>query len=87
MERQLTLRMPAKLAEKLERAARRLRRTRSAVVRAALEQFLDIEGLELNLPPIERVRDLLGRVKSGTPDLGQRHREYLLKRLRHHHGR
>ncbi len=86
MERQLTLRMSAELAQKLERAAQRLRRKRSEVVRAALEQFLDMESLESDLPPIERVRDLLGRVESGIPDLGQRHREYLLKRLRRHHG-
>jgi hypothetical protein len=32
--------------------------------------------------PIECVRDLLGRVESGVPDLGQRHRDYLLKRVR-----
>ncbi len=40
MERQLTLRMLAELAQKLERAARQLRRRRSEVVRLALEQFL-----------------------------------------------
>ncbi len=81
MERQLTLRMPEDLAKKLERAARRLRRKRSEVVRLALEQFLDSAPSEMR--PIERVRDLLGRVESGLPDLGQRHRDYLLKRLRH----
>jgi hypothetical protein len=64
----------------LERAARRLRRKRSEVVRLALEQFLDAS---LEMRPIERVRDLLGRVESGLPDLGQHHRDYLLKRLRH----
>jgi hypothetical protein len=32
--------------------------------------------------PIERVRDLLGRIESGLPDLGQRHRDYLIRRLR-----
>jgi len=79
MEHQLTLRMPEELAQKLERAARRLRRKRSEVVRLALEQFLD----SAPSGPIERVRDLLGRVESGLPDLGQRHRDYLLKSLRH----
>jgi hypothetical protein len=32
--------------------------------------------------PIELVQDLLGTTASGIPDLGQRHRDYLLKRLR-----
>lgn len=79
MESQLTLRLPAALARKLERSARRLRRKRSDVVRQALEQFL---GSEPEIRPIERVRDLLGRIESGVPDLGQRHREYLVRRLR-----
>jgi len=80
MGQQLTLRMPVALAEKLERVARRLRRKRSEVVRLVLEQFLDAS---LEMRPIERVRDLLSRVESGLPDLGQHHRDYLLKRLRH----
>jgi predicted DNA-binding protein len=83
MERQLTLRMPVDLAKKLERTARRLRRKRSEVVRLALEQFLDGGDLSPDMHPIERVRDLLGRIESGLPDLGQRHRDYLLKRLRY----
>lgn len=80
MEHQLTLRLPTDLAEKLERSARRLRRSRSEVVRLALEHFLNGQS---EARPIERVRDLLGHVESGLPDLGQRHRAYLLKRLRH----
>jgi metal-responsive CopG/Arc/MetJ family transcriptional regulator len=79
MDSQLTLRLSGDLAEKLERSARRLKRKRSDVVRQALEQFLDTEP---EIRPIERVRDLLGRVESGVPDLGQRHREYLIRRLR-----
>ncbi len=81
MGRQLTVRMSDELAAKLEAAARRLRRRRSEVVRLALERFLQ-DVLEDSggepLRPIERVRDLLGRMESGVPDLGQRHREYLL---------
>jgi Arc/MetJ-type ribon-helix-helix transcriptional regulator len=79
MERQLTMRLPAQLAAKLERSAKRHRRKRSDVVRRALEQYLDSEP---EVRPIERVRDLLGRVQSGIPDLGQRHRDYLIRRLR-----
>ena len=85
MGRQLTVRMSDELAAKLEEAARRLRRRRSEIIRLALERFLrdvleDWEGEPLR--PIERVRDLLGRMESGIPDLGQRHREYLIERLR-----
>jgi len=79
MERQLTMRLPADLAAKLERTARRSKRKRSEVVRQALEHFLDTEP---EVRPIERVRDLLGSVASGRPDLGRRHRDYLIRRLR-----
>jgi predicted transcriptional regulator len=79
MGEQLSVRLPAELAEALDRAAKQLRRKRSDVVRLALEQYL--EGTEER--PIDRVRDLLGRYESGAPDLGQHHREYLIKRLRH----
>jgi len=79
MDSQLTLRLPGVLTERLERSARRLKRKRSEVVRLALEQFLDSEP---EIRPIERVRDLLGGVESGVPDLGQRHREHLIRRLR-----
>jgi len=79
MERQLTLRLPADLAAKLEQSARRLRRKRSEVVREALEHYLESE---LEVRPIDRVRDLLVSVASGRHDLGHRHREYLLRRLR-----
>jgi len=79
MDSQLTLRLPEALSEKLKRSARHLKRKRSDVVRLALEQFLDTEP---EIRPVERVRDLLGRVESGVPDLGQRHREHLIRRLR-----
>jgi predicted DNA-binding protein len=79
MESQLTLRLPGALREKLERTATRLKRKRSDVVRLALEQFLETEP---DIRPVERVRDLLGRVESGVPDLGQNHREHLIRRLR-----
>ena len=54
---------------------RRAGRKRSDRVRQALGQF---QGTR----PIDLVRDLLGAVESGLPDLGQRRREHLLSKLR-----
>ena len=82
LEQQLTLRLPAALAARLKRISARMKRTRSEVVRLALEQFLDGEGVLPHGRPIDLVRDLIGSVESGLPDVGQRHREYLLRRLR-----
>ena len=78
MSAQLSLRLPEDLMERLEAAARRHRRTRSEIVRMAIEHFLDSEFADR---PIDHVRDLLGAIETGIPDLGERHREYLLKRL------
>ena len=75
---QLTVHLPTDLARQLDLAAKRLRRSRSDLIREALDRFL-VEQAEVR--PIERVRDLLGRIESGVPDLGQHHREYLLQRL------
>ena len=66
MEHQLTVRLSADLSERLDLAAKRLARKRSDVVRLALEQFL---SAQVETRPIEQVRDLLGRVESGLPDL------------------
>ena len=85
MERQLTLRMPATLAAKLDKVSRHTRRRRSEIVRLALEQFLSEADAKGDPRPIDLVRDLLGSTESGVPDLGQRHRDYLLKRLRRAH--
>jgi hypothetical protein len=57
-----------------------MRRKRSEVARLALEQFLETD---IEFRPIERVRDLLGTVESGLPDLGERSRDYLKARIRH----
>jgi metal-responsive CopG/Arc/MetJ family transcriptional regulator len=74
--------MPADLATKLDKVARHTRRKRSEIVRLAVEQFLSETETKVEHRPIELVRDLLGSMESGVPDLGQRHRDYLLKRLR-----
>ena len=79
MDSQLTLRLPGELADRLGRPAKRMQRKRSDVVRLALGQFLDSEP---EVRPIERVRDLLGGIESGVRDLGQHHRENLIRRLR-----
>lgn len=82
MERQLTVRMPDRLVEKLDREAVRRRRRRSEVIRLAVERYFEDSEAQPEVRPVDRVRDLLGSFESGIPDLGQRHREHLLDRLR-----
>lgn len=84
METQITIRLSGELFRELEAAAKRLRRSRSAVARLALDAFLsgDAEVASRSEAPIERIRDLIGSVASGTPDLGSAHREHLLSVIR-----
>lgn len=80
MEQQLSIRLPTTLAQQLEQTAKQMRRKRSDVVRLALEQYFTIATSER---PFDRVSDLVGRIESGVPDLGQNHRAHLIKRIRH----
>jgi Arc/MetJ-type ribon-helix-helix transcriptional regulator len=82
MGRQVTVRMPEDLLEKLDQQAALHRRKRSDVIRLAVERFLEEEDRAPETRPVDKVRDLLGSYESGLPDLGQRHREHLLRRLR-----
>lgn len=82
MGRQVTVRLPESLLEKLDREAAIRHRKRSEVIRLAVEQLVDTTARQALPRPIDRVRDLLGSFESGIPDLGQRHRDHLLERLR-----
>jgi predicted transcriptional regulator len=75
---QLTVRIPDDLNRALEAAAARLERKRGEIVRVALRRFLGLDGQG---KPADRVRDLLGSVDSGVPDLAEHHRQYLLETL------
>ncbi|MDP9120373.1 MAG: ribbon-helix-helix protein, CopG family [Acidobacteriota bacterium] len=55
MVTQVTARLPESLIEEMDRAAKRLRRTRADVIRQAIEYYLDdLEDLKLGL---ERLQD------------------------------
>jgi Arc/MetJ-type ribon-helix-helix transcriptional regulator len=81
MQEQITVRLPVALRAALRRASRRLRRKDSDVVRMALEAFLQ-SGARAAGKPAERVRDLIGSLESGVPDLAARHREYVLEAVK-----
>ena len=82
MKGQLTVRLTDELETGVAALARKLRRKRSDVVRIALERFIQEEGEAKGDRPYDRVKDLLGSVESGVPDLGFNHREHLKSRFR-----
>ena len=81
MSRQLTVRIPDDLSEGVALASRKLQLTPSQIVRLTLRQFLGIGASRQR--PAQRVVELLGSLDSGIPELATRHREYILKSLRH----
>jgi len=81
MEDQITIRLPRELTKALREKAASMQRKPSEVVRIAVREFLELSE-EPQEHPAERVRDLIGSLESGVPDLAVRHREYLLKKLR-----
>lgn len=84
MQAQLTVRLPEDLDREVADAAKRLRLKRSDVVRLALEQFLREPRVREEQAPYGNVKHLVGAVQSGVPDLGSRHREHLVKRIKRH---
>ena len=53
---------------------------RSDVVRLALTEYVQESD---ERPPIyERVKHLIGSINTGVPDLGARHRHYILQKLK-----
>lgn len=82
METQLTIRLPSDLSAKIRDKSRRLGLKRSDIVRLALTEFL--EGPEETSSVYDRVKHLAGSIKTGIPDLGQRHREHLIRKFRKH---
>lgn len=82
MSLQLTVRLPQDLNDGITDIARRMRLKRSDIVRMAIEKFITEFEEKGEDRPYERVRKLIGRIESGLPDLGERHREYLIERVK-----
>jgi tRNA(Phe) wybutosine-synthesizing methylase Tyw3 len=75
--------MPNELAKKLTKVARRLGLKKSDIARLAIHQYLmEAASPKEKNKPYEKVKNLIGSVSSGLPDLGQNHRTYLLNRLK-----
>jgi metal-responsive CopG/Arc/MetJ family transcriptional regulator len=79
METQITLRLSADLVKRVDRAAQAMQRSRSDVVRRAIDEFVSPAP---ERAAFDRISDLIGSVESGMPDLGTNHRDYLLRKLR-----
>ena len=78
---QLTIRMPDDQMSRIEHIAEKLGLKKSDVTRMAIKKFIE-EYDDGKVKPFAKVKHLLGVVESGVPDLGQRHRNHLIKKIR-----
>jgi Arc/MetJ-type ribon-helix-helix transcriptional regulator len=76
-ERQVSLRLPARLLTEIDRRARRRRRPRADVIRSALTAYLALPDGALERSPAERVSDLLGVVDDLPADLATNAKRHL----------
>ncbi len=79
---QLTIRMSQDYKEKMETLAQRMGLKKSDIARLALKAFIEDNLADNTKTPYDKVKHLLGTAESGIKDLGQRHREHLIKRIR-----
>jgi metal-responsive CopG/Arc/MetJ family transcriptional regulator len=84
MQSQLTVRIPEDLDREVTDAARRLQLKRSDIVRLALVRYLREPCAEEEVAPYGKVKHLIGSIRSGVSDLGTRHRQHLVSRIKRH---
>jgi Arc/MetJ-type ribon-helix-helix transcriptional regulator len=77
-----TVRMPDEYEEKINTLAKRLGLRKSDIVRLAVRRFADENLPADEKTSFQKIRDLLGTAESGISDLGRRHRDYLVKKVR-----
>jgi hypothetical protein len=79
---QITIRIPDNYGEKMSIIAKKKGVKKSDIARMALTQFIEKNLDEDEETPYEKVKHLIGIADSGIKDLGQNHREYLIKKIK-----
>jgi len=82
MQSQLTVRLSDDLAKDISNLSKRLHLKRSDIVRMALEKFFDEFHVKKENKPYDNVKNLIGTISSGIHDLGESHREHLLRKFK-----
>jgi len=78
---QLTVRVPDEYKKKIDILSENMGLKKSDIARLALRKFIDENLKEEMETPYQKVKHLLGKAESGVKDLGQNHREYLIKKI------
>ena len=68
----ISVRLKPETRKLLDRVARSQRLSRSEVVRRAIEALAQEQGTSEASEPYQALKDLIGRVRGGPPDLSER---------------
>jgi hypothetical protein len=78
---QLTIRVPEEQMTKIEHIAKKMGLKKADVTRMAIKSFIE-EYNDSAAKPFDKVKHLIGVAESGVPDLGQRHRKHLIRKIK-----
>ena len=79
---QITIRMPEEYFSKIDEIAKSSGLKRSDVTRMAIRKFLEEYSGDEETNLYRKAKHLVGVVESGIPDLGQNHRDHLIKKIK-----
>ena len=79
---QITIRMPEKYLFKIEQIAKASGLKKSDITRMAIRKFLEDYSNEEETDLFSKAKRFIGVVDSGISDLGQNHRDYLVKKIK-----
>jgi hypothetical protein len=79
---QLTIRIPDEYSSRIDILTTKMGLKKSDIARLALKEFLDENSTEEGKKPFEKIKHLLGSAESNIENLGQRHRDYLIQRIK-----
>lgn len=78
----MTIRVSDEYMRQIEEIARKMGLKKSDVARMAIKEFIDHHAGPENGHPYAEAKSLLGVAESGIKDLGQNHRQQILKNIK-----
>jgi len=74
--------MPDEYEDKIRFLSKKMGLKKSDIARLAIKRFIEENTEDDQRSPYQKVRHLVGTAESGIKDLGQRHREHFIKKIR-----
>ena len=81
MSNTIAIRMPDPLLKQVRRSAKAMKKSRSEVIREALEDYFARAGVGVERDPYAALLSLMPFEGSGIPDLASKSQEYLRKKF------